>query len=118
MLNFMTIPPAGDSAAQMVKRRLEEHFQAVEGVCYYKHSMAITNDNVLPDFTVFTRTMQPLVIKIIRCRLEEIDFVEGDTWIIEGTPIEPPPLQLEDLTVKIDSQFRNERKLRNILKPQ
>src|ERR1017187_3629461 len=118
MLNFMTIPPANDNVAQMIKRRLEEHFKAAEGVCYYKHGMAKTANNVFPDFTVFTKTNQPLVIKIVPYQINKIEFVDDETWIANNIIIESPAVLLEDLTVKIENQFRNERKLRNILKPQ
>lgn len=118
MLNFMTMPPTNDRAAHMIKRRLEEAFETIEGVAYYKHSMARTKTNVFPDFTVFTKVNQPLVIKIIPYQLQEIDFIDDDMWIVNKNPIESPFTEIEDLRINIENQFRNERNLRNLLMPQ
>lgn len=118
MLNFMTVPPDSELAAQMVKKRLEEHFKLVEGVCYYRHSMGRTKNNLFPDFTVFSRVNQPLIIRIAPYKLEEIEYVDDGIWVINNISVEEPFLDLGDITAQIDSQFHVERKLRNILKPQ
>ena len=50
--------------------------------CYYKHPAVITNTRAIPDFTLFTRKNQPLVIKTISQNIDEIDFIDSDMWKI------------------------------------
>lgn len=105
-------------AAQMVERRLAEYFVNAEGVCYYKHPAVITKTGKIPDFILFTRNNHPLVIKIIDRELQDIGLVDEDEWIIDNEPVDSPFLELEDLVLKLESKFLDQRKLRNRLKTQ
>jgi superfamily I DNA and RNA helicase len=119
MLKFVITHPsyAQDEAGQMVERRLKEAFNSDEGICYYKHPAVITNTGVIPDFTLFTKTNQPLVVKIIPYPLEEIDLVDRDIWVINAIHCDPPVLELEDLVIKLESKFLERRELRSFLRP-
>jgi superfamily I DNA and RNA helicase len=105
----------GTAAAQMVERWLNERFGAAEGVCYYKHPAIMTKTGKIPDFILFTRTNQPLVIKILEQSLQDIHLVETDEWIVQSEPVDSPLLELEDLVLKLQSKFLEQRKLRNRL---
>jgi superfamily I DNA and RNA helicase len=107
-----------DAAAQMVERWLSECFSNAEGVCYYKHPAVITATGVIPDFILFTKTNQPLVIKIMDCSLPDITHLDEDTWTVNGKTVDSPILELEDLLLKLESKFLEQRKLRNRLKAQ
>ncbi len=117
MLKFVRTVPK-NPAAQMVERWLNERFGNAEGVCYYKHPAIVTRTGVIPDFILFTKTNQPLVIKIIDCQLQDIGLVAEDMWLINDTPFDSPILELEDLVLKLESKFLDQRKLRNRLKAQ
>jgi superfamily I DNA and RNA helicase len=117
MLKFVRSVPK-TVAAQMVERWLDECFGNAEGVCYYKHPAVITKTGKIPDFILFTRTNQPLVIKIIDQYLPDINLVEDDEWIVNNEPIDSPLLELEDLVLKLESKFLDQRKLRNRLNVQ
>jgi superfamily I DNA and RNA helicase len=104
--------------ARMVERWLSESFGNTEGVCYYKHPAVMTQTGKFPDFILFTKTNQPLVIKIIDQQLEDINDVDEEGWIINGKPDDSPFLELEDLALKLQSKFLDQRKLRNRLNTQ
>ena len=106
-----------DEAGQMIKRWLQEAFNNDEGICYYKHPAVITNTGAMPDFTIFTRKNQPLVIKTISQNIDEISFIDGDIWIINDISYDSPLLELEDLVIKLESRFLERRELRSFLKP-
>ncbi|HEU5374492.1 MAG TPA: DEAD/DEAH box helicase family protein [Ktedonobacteraceae bacterium] len=114
MLKFVRSVP-NTYAAQMVERWLGECFGNDDGVCYYKHPAVMTRTGKIPDFIVFTRTNQPLVIKIIDQHLQDISLVEDDEWIVNSETIDSPLLELEDLVLKLESKFLDQRKLRNRL---
>ncbi|MGI9059674.1 MAG: DEAD/DEAH box helicase [Ktedonobacteraceae bacterium] len=109
---------AQDAAAQMVARWLKERFSNTEGICYYRHPAVITSAGAFPDFISFTKENHPLVIKIVSCELQEIDLAGDDFWIINNESIDSPLLELEDLVIKLESKFLDQRKLRNRLRPQ
>src|SRR6202166_1444701 len=94
MLKFViTLPTyAQDAAAQMVQRWLDECLNTAEGVCYYKHPATVTSTGAFPDFILFTKTHQPLVIKIVSCELREIRLVEEEIWEIDDIVIDSPLL--------------------------
>src|SRR5205807_7138231 len=114
MLKFVRTMPKS-AAAQMVERWLNERFGDAEGVCYYKHPAIVTRTGVIPDFILFTKTNQPLVIKVIDQQLQDINYVDEDMWLIDNTPVDSPILELEDLVLKLKSKFLDQRKLRNLL---
>jgi hypothetical protein len=58
-----------------------------------------------------------LVIKIVSCELREIDLVAEEEWEIDDIIIDSPLLELEDLTLKLESKFLDQRKLRGHLRP-
>ena len=101
-----------DDWAEIVERWLVESFGNAEGVCYYKHPAVMTQTGKLPDFILFTKTYQPIVIKIIDEFLEDIDFVGEEGWKINNKPVDSPLLELEDLALKLQSRFLDQRKLR------
>ncbi|GHO75247.1 hypothetical protein KSD_30180 [Ktedonobacter sp. SOSP1-85] len=117
MLKFVRSVPKTD-AADMVERWLEECFGNDEGVCYYKHPAVITKTGKIPDFILFTKTNQPLIVKIFDQNLQDINLVEDDEWIINGEPIDSPLLEIEDIVLKMQSKFVEQRKLRNRLNVQ
>ncbi|MGB8346385.1 MAG: hypothetical protein WCD86_15985, partial [Ktedonobacteraceae bacterium] len=109
---------AKDEGAKVVSRWLQEYFKETEGIGYYRHPAVMTNTGAFPDFIVFTRTNNPLVIKIIRYSLQEIEIADENLWMVNNESLDPPPLELEDLVLKLESKFLEQRKLRNRLKPQ
>lgn len=109
---------AKDAAAQMVARWLKERFGDTEGICYYRHPAVMTSAGAFPDFILFSKENHPLVIKILPWQLQEIELVGEEFWIINNESIDPPLLELEDLVIKLESKFLDQRKLRNRLKPQ
>jgi hypothetical protein len=117
MLKFVRTVPK-DAAAQMVERWLGEQFGNAEGVCYYKHPAVGTRTGIIPDFILFTRTNQPLIIKIIDKQLQDIALITEDMWIINDITVDSPVLELEDLVFKLESKFLDHRKLRNRLNSQ
>jgi superfamily I DNA and RNA helicase len=114
MLKFVrTVPKSG--AAQMVERWLSECFDHTEGVCYYKHPAIVTNTGVIPDFVLFTKAYQPLVVRIIGCQLQDINVVEEDRWMMNDIFVDSPLQELRDLVVKLNNRFEDQRKLRDRL---
>jgi superfamily I DNA and RNA helicase len=77
----------------------------------------MTGTGAFPDFIVFTKTDAPLVVKIVPYKLQEIEIINEDFWLINDESFDPPPLELEDLVIKLESKFLDQRKLRNRLKP-
>ncbi|GAC1357984.1 MAG: hypothetical protein NVSMB38_40790 [Ktedonobacteraceae bacterium] len=108
---------ARDEAAQMIERWLKEGFSSDEGICYYRHPSVITNTGVIPDFTLFTKGNQPLVIKTVPYQLEEISEADREMWIIDDISYDSPLLELEDLVIKLESKFLDRRELRSFLRP-
>lgn len=117
MLRFVRTVPE-NAAAQVVERWLKERFSNAEGVCYYKHPAVVVRTGAIPDFILFTKTHQPLIIKVIDQRLEDIGHVDEDLWLINDIPIDSPVLELEDLELKLTSKFLDQRKLRSRLNVQ
>jgi len=107
-----------DTAAQMVERWLSERFKDAEGVCYYKHPAVMTNAGAIPDFVLFTKTSEPLVVKIVDKQLQDINHADDEIWVINDQVVDSPLLELEDLVLKLGSKFLEQRKLRSILNTQ
>lgn len=117
MLKFVRTLPK-NAAAEMVERWLKESFGTDEGICYYKRPAIVTRTGAIPDFILFTKTNRPMVIKVIDQQLQDINLVDTDMWVIDGSPVDSPILELEDLVLKLGSKFLDQRKLRNLLTAQ
>ncbi len=117
MLRFVRTMPKNE-AAKCVEGWLSECFSNSDGVCYYRHPAVVTETDEIPDFIVFTKTTQPLVVRIVENQLSDIKMVEEDMWEIDDTTVDSPLLVHEDLVVMLENQFQDQRKLRNRLHTQ
>jgi len=119
MLQFMITLSnyAQEEISQRVWSWLQEHFKNDEGICYYKHPIMKTNGeaSTVPDFTIFTRTNHPLIIKCLPYQLDDIERADEDGWVMSGKKIEPI-WELIVFQKGLRRQLSDDR-LRNRLKP-
>ncbi|NWJ96237.1 MAG: ATP-binding domain-containing protein [Chloroflexi bacterium] len=114
---IVTLPTyEDDNSAHKVWEILEKQFENQDGKCYYKHPVIKTDTGITPDFTLFVRTNQPLVIRCLSYQLSDITSVGGTVWDVVGRPIESPILELEDFVVLLQAKFDKERQLRHRFK--
>ncbi|BCL79690.1 COG3972 family protein [Ktedonobacteria bacterium brp13] len=99
---------AEDEPSQIIKKWLQEHFKDVEGICYYKYPLIKNDKGAVPEFTVFTRTHNPLIIRCLPYQLEEIDYADEAAWVVNDDAIDPPTWDLESFQRGLQKQLRIE----------
>jgi len=117
---IITVPGyENDVVTQTVEKWVRNFFKDEESICYYKYPIVKTNTDIIPDLTVLTRRNQPLIIRCLPYQIEEIRGINDDIWELENDDIIESPLQeLDDFVTRLDSKFRDHRKLRGRLYPQ
>jgi len=119
MLQFLATSPTFDEdhAANIVRVWIEDCFAGDEGTCYYKHPAVLASSGELPDLSVLTRGNQPLIIKCLDYQLDDIESIDGDTWIVRGIATDSPLLDLDDFVVGLRNRIEKDRTLRRRLAP-
>jgi superfamily I DNA and RNA helicase len=112
-----TLPSyASDLAAKTVWGWINDAFPDAEGVCFYKYPNVGGPYTPQPDLTIVTREHQPLVVRCMNLRAEQVKQITDDAWGVEedGTlkMIDSPLLELEDIVVALQEKFDRERPLR------
>lgn len=120
MIRFLASLPTfdEDEATKLVWRRLESAIPSdVEGVCYYKHPVLRLVDGVTADLTLLTPEFDPIAVRCLDYRIDDVLDITKDEWTVDGTVIESPLLALEDFVTILDTRFRKDRALRDRLRP-
>jgi superfamily I DNA and RNA helicase len=108
---------ASDIPAQETWAFLNAALGENEGTCYYKHPAIRSATGLIPDFTLITRTFQPIVVKVLPWMINNIQKADDQSWTIDGSIIDSPIMELEDLVIALKANFERERSLRKILIP-
>ena len=116
-----TLPTfVSDVAAQTVWSWFEHRLETAEGTAFYKYPNVGGPHTPEPDLTIVARRFQPLVIKCLPLKTDQILDVSGDTWTISKSGdqeiIDSPLLEVEDIAVAMQEKFDRERPLRRLLK--
>jgi superfamily I DNA and RNA helicase len=116
-----TLPSfASDTIAKTVLGWFRTHLTNEDGVAFYKYPNVGGPHTPQPDLTIVTRTFQPLVIKCLDLRFEQVIDLNADTWKIRASgkeeTIDSPILETEDIAVGMQEKFERERPLRKTFK--
>jgi len=117
MINLL--PSSGydqDVASQIVWKKIDEVFKDDEGFCYYKDTLIASNSGTLPELVVYSRANEPLIVRCLAYKLEEINEVVDDVWVINNEEIDSPVLEMDDFEIKLRNKFDEDRVLRQKLK--
>jgi superfamily I DNA and RNA helicase len=106
-----------DIPAQEAWAILQRALRNDEGTCYYRHPAIRSASGAIPDFTILSRSHQPLIVRVLPWSRESIQRVGEGEWTIDGEAIDPPTLQVEDLVYALKANFDRERSLRKVLSP-
>jgi superfamily I DNA and RNA helicase len=109
---------AQDAAAQAVWGRIDDLLKDVDGICYYKHPIISAISNLPPDFTLLADGFEPLAIRIITYRIDEIKHIDPQTWVINEQSNDSPVLELDDYVAGLRFKFDRDRTLRDKFLPQ
>ena len=117
MINLL--PSSGydqDVASQTVWKKIDEVFKTDEGFCYYKDTLVASNSGSLPELVVYSRENEPLIIRCLDYKLDEIQEVTDEVWVINDEEVDSPILELDDFEIKLRNKFDEDRVLRQRLK--
>lgn len=106
-----------DVVAQHIWNQLGKTLRVIEGIYYYKHPIIGSQTGQPPDFCLLPKDYQPIALRSLAVKLEEIDEIENGKWKINGTSIDSPLAELDDFVVALESKFRKERELRRAVDP-
>lgn len=104
---------ATDTAAQTVWGRLDETLREEEGKAFYRHPNLGLGTGAVADFTVLTRNLGVIAVVIFRHDIEALDEAAEEHWTVSGDDIQAPPLQLDDLQVRLKYRFDQRRQIRD-----
>lgn len=115
-----TLPEyADDLASSTTWGALDAHLHDVEGVAFYKHPVIKTASGAVPDLTVLPRGFEPLTVRCLPYRLDELADCGDQTWtLLSGTTLESPFVLLEDFVYALRARLESQRDLRRALHPQ
>src|SRR5262245_1830167 len=112
-----SLPTFGeDRAATLIWARLSQAIGDLDGICYYQHP-PIPWAQSAPDLALLARGYEPLAIRCIAARIEEITSVSEKTWTIGGAEINSPLMDLDDFAVGLQQRFDRDRTLRRRFLP-
>lgn len=110
-----SLPTYGeDQAAKNIWDRINDFIGDKDGICYYKHPVITSTTRVVPDLTLLVHGYQPIIIKSLDYTIEDINFINEETWTIRDEIVDSPLLELDDYVVGLRHKFDKERLLRNL----
>jgi superfamily I DNA and RNA helicase len=87
------------------------------GVAYFQHPVIGAVHVRPPDICCLMRSHQPLVVKALAASLEQIESVGPEHWVVNGSQVDSPLLELEDYLEMLAPRFRQRRELRSVFSP-
>ena len=87
-----------DYEAQTIWALLNEKFATdTDGIAYYYYPSLGSHRHTPPDLLVLSRVYGALIIRIVRCSIDELERIENDEWQIRGQVIYSPINEIEDI---------------------
>lgn len=121
MIEFLASLPTynNDIATRTVWGWLKEQFQqaGATGICYYKHTVVKTPTGVIPELVLLTCQFQPVIVRCLPFQIGSIRSADGVSWVVDGSSIESPLLELDDCAVALEGKLDRDRLLRGKLRP-
>lgn len=119
MISFLPAVPeyASDELSQRVWSWIDERFNGLEGIGYYKYPIVKAATGVVPELSLILKSHHPVAVRCLSFNLEEIEEVSEAVWKVKGQEIDSPILELEDFIVGLKSNFDRERALRKKFEP-
>jgi hypothetical protein len=102
-----------DAPSKAIWNRLSVALQQSDGFAYYKHPVITSASGFVPDLVILARGKQPLALRCLAYQIDEIDEIHVDTWIVDGSPVDPPNLQVDDFAYSLSYRFQQQRLLRS-----
>ncbi|MHB1845282.1 MAG: DEAD/DEAH box helicase [Deltaproteobacteria bacterium] len=108
---------AEDLATQNTWERLAPLIKDVEGIAFYQHPIIRSGGDVAPDLAILGHGYEPLAVRCLPYRIEDIAQVTDEHWVVGGETIDSPFLQVDDFVQALHARFQASRKLRGAISP-
>ncbi len=100
---------------QQIYDKIDKNYTDIDGYCFYKYPLANGIQNYLPDIVIIAKNYGFLIIESLECKIEEIQEINEDGWLIYGELIDHPIDLLDDYEYAIKKPYESYRFLRNKL---